>query len=156
MPEGSVITEEMRAAIGVESEPATYEVTTTGVRMFARAVGYTDPVFYDEASARSQGYPSLLAPPGYLGTRAHDPRSADSWLNLGFANPYKRILNGGNDLEYFAPVFAGDALSSTTRVADLRERTGSIGAMLIATLETTYRKADGQAVAAMRNTLIFY
>ncbi len=61
MAEEPLITEEMRAAVGVESEPWTLEVDKTMVRMFARAVGYTDPLFYDEAFAQSKGYRSLPA-----------------------------------------------------------------------------------------------
>jgi len=48
----SVVTDEMRALIDVESEPWTVEVDATSVRMFARSCQYTDPVFYDEAFAR--------------------------------------------------------------------------------------------------------
>ena len=47
MAESFEITDEMRAQIGKESPPWTYEVTTTSVRMFARGVGYTDPVYFD-------------------------------------------------------------------------------------------------------------
>ena len=47
MAEEIEITEEMRAVIGVESTPWTYEVTTTSVRAFARGVGYTDLVYFD-------------------------------------------------------------------------------------------------------------
>ncbi|MHB8576991.1 MAG: FAS1-like dehydratase domain-containing protein, partial [Dehalococcoidia bacterium] len=65
----TVITQEMRDAIGVESEPSTSEIDKTSVRMFARAVGHTDPVFYDEDEAKRRGYRSLPAPPHYLGTR---------------------------------------------------------------------------------------
>ena len=63
----SVITDEMRARIGVESEPVAYEIDNTGCRQFARAVGYTDPVFFDEAAAKARGYRGILAPPGFLG-----------------------------------------------------------------------------------------
>ncbi len=44
----SVTTDKMRAEIGVESEPVTFEVDKTACRMFARAVGYTDPIYFDE------------------------------------------------------------------------------------------------------------
>ena len=47
MAETSAITDEMRAAIGKEWEPFTVEVDKTAVRMFARAVGYTDLIYYD-------------------------------------------------------------------------------------------------------------
>ena len=48
MAEASIITDEMRAIIGKESEPVTVEVDKSAVRMFARAVGYTDLIYYDE------------------------------------------------------------------------------------------------------------
>jgi hypothetical protein len=54
-----IITPEMEAAIGVESEPWTLEVDKLQIRLFARAVGYTDPLFFDEAFAQSRGYRSL-------------------------------------------------------------------------------------------------
>jgi hypothetical protein len=73
MAESFEITDEMRAQIGKESPPWTHEVTTTSVRMFARGVGYTDPVYYDVDAARKAGYRSLPAPPTYLGTPVFIP-----------------------------------------------------------------------------------
>src|SRR3712207_562692 len=75
--EESLITDEMRARIGVESEPWTLEVDKTAVRMFARSCQYTDPIFYDEEFAKSKGYRSLPAPPHYLGTPIFNPRTSD-------------------------------------------------------------------------------
>ncbi|SVD51803.1 uncharacterized protein METZ01_LOCUS404657, partial [marine metagenome] len=69
----SLITEEMQATIGVKSEPWTLEIDKTSVRMFARSVGYTDPVFYDEEEAKKAGYRNLPAPAGYLGTPIFNP-----------------------------------------------------------------------------------
>src|SRR5438045_1623393 len=92
----SVITDEMRAAIGVEGEPYTVEVDKTSVRMFARAVGYADPVFYDEEFAKSKGYRSIPAPPHYLGTPIFNPNQPPSGRPR-FTSPYKRGLNGGTD-----------------------------------------------------------
>ena len=44
MTQASVITDEMRAAIGREGEPFTAEVDKSAIRMFARAVGHSDPI----------------------------------------------------------------------------------------------------------------
>ena len=63
----SVITDEMRARIGVESEPAAHEVDNTGCRQFARAVGYTDAIYFDEAAAKAKGHRAIVAPYGFLG-----------------------------------------------------------------------------------------
>src|SRR5689334_23683123 len=80
MAEHFEITDAMRALIGKESPPWTYEVTTTSVRAFARGVGYTDPVYFDVEAARRAGYRSLPAPPTYLGTPVFIPgKSSDTF-----------------------------------------------------------------------------
>ncbi len=155
----SLITDEMRAQIGVESPPVTLEVDKTSVRMFARAVGYTDPVYYDEEAARAAGYRSLPAPPGYLGTPVHDPNrrgERPAQLSMEPSRPLKRMLNGGTDVEYLADVCAGDTLTSTSAVASIEEREGRLGEMLITTTKTTYRNERGETVAIMTGTGIRY
>lgn len=154
----SLITEEMRAQVGKESEPTTLEIDKTSVRMFARSVGYTDPVYYDEEAARAAGYRSLPAPPGYLGTPVYDPnrRGARPQQMLEPSRPLKRVLNGGTEIEYLADICAGDVLTSTSAVASIEERAGRLGEMLITTTKTTYRDQNGEVVAIMTGTGIRY
>lgn len=155
--QASVITDEMRAIIGKESDPVPYEIDNTGCRQFARAVGYTDPVFYDEAYARSKGYRGILAPPGFLGHPIFvpdRPTRPNPIMELNI--PYRRILNGGTDIEYFDDVCAGDALTATTKITGLTEREGRVGPMLIIQSETTFRDQNGKVVAIMRGTAIRY
>jgi acyl dehydratase len=160
MAEQSVITDEMRATIGVEGEPYTLEVDKLQVRMFARSVGYTDPIFYDEDFAKSKGYRSLPAPPHYLGTPVYNPATADPTFGgprgrRQAPSPFKRRLNGGTDIEYLDTICAGDVLTATSEVSDMVERQGSLGTMLITTTETTYKR-DGKVVAISRGTGIQY
>ena len=167
MTDHSIITDEMRAVIGVESESYTLEVDKTSVRMFARAVGYTDPIFYDEEFAKSKGYRSLPAPPHYLGTPIFNPATSDPTFGTPrgsggspagggrVRHNLKRVLNGGTAIEYFDTICAGDVLTASSKVASLSERKGSVGPMLITVTETTYRR-DGQVVAIMRGTIINY
>jgi hypothetical protein len=155
----SVVTDEMRAAIGKESQPTTLEVDKTGCRMFARAVGHTDQIFYDEDYAKSNGHRSIVAPPGFLGTPLFNPgkaRAPAEMAGMRFNIPYKRVLNGGTDYEYFDEVCAGDVLASRTKVSNFEERKGSLGPMLITTRETTYTNQDGKVVAKMYGTTIQY
>ncbi|MEE9278163.1 MAG: MaoC family dehydratase N-terminal domain-containing protein [Dehalococcoidia bacterium] len=161
----SVITDEMRAKIGVEGEPQTHEVTTTGVRMFARAVGYDDPVYYDREVARAQGYRDLPAPPGFLGAPIFDPRESDPTFGVrrssgpGVRSPYKLVLNGGTDVEYFDEgICAGDVLTARSKLDSLTERYSAAlgGPMLIQVTATTYKNQDGKVVAVVRGTGISY
>ena len=161
----SVITNEMRALLGVEGDPVTFEVTTTGIRMFARAVGYEDPVFYDRQEAQRRGYRDLPSPPGYLGTAVFDPKTADQTEGVpeGFyrraATPYTLLLNGGTEVEYTGePICAGDILTARTKLDSLSERhSASLGGpMLIQVNATTFRNESGAAVAVLRGTEISY
>lgn len=162
MAEEPLVTQEMRDAIGVESQPWTVEVDKTSVRMFARAVGQTDPVFYDEEEAKRRGYRSLPTPPAYLGTPIFNPTGSDATFGgprggrRNFSTPLKRVLNGGTEVEYLGDICAGDRLTARSKIADIVERSGSIGRMLITTTETTYTNQDGNKVAVMRGTGIQY
>jgi len=159
----SVITDEMRAVIGVESPPVTLEVEKTNCRMFARAVGHTDPIFYDEAAAKARGYRDIVAPPGFLGTPifnpARPPASPGETGGRGFTIPYKRVLNGGTEYEYFPEadaICAGDTITARSKITGFEERDGSLGPMLITTRETAYTNQDGKVVARMYGTVIQY
>ena len=91
MAERFEITDAMRAAIGKETAPWTYEVTTTSVRGFARGVGYTDPVYFDVEAARRAGYRHLPAPPTYLGTPVFIPgQSSDTFSTERLLSTHSR------------------------------------------------------------------
>ncbi len=153
----SVITDKMRAEIGVESEPVTFEVDKTACRMFARAVGYTDPIYFDEQYAKSKGYRGIPAPVGFLGHVVYDPnRPQRIGGYFRTDTPFKRVLNGGTDIEYFDTVCAGDVLTATSKLVDLSERESRLGPMLITVTESTYRNQDGKVVARARGTGIQY
>jgi hypothetical protein len=155
--QASIITDDMRARIGVESEPVTYEIDNTGCRQFARAVGYTDPVYYDEAAAKTAGHRGIPAPVGFLGHPVVVP-GGPSRMPEAFRLdiPYKRVLNGGTDIEYIKDVCAGDRLTAATKLSGLTEREGRMGPMLIVNTETTFRNEKGETVAIQRGTAIRY
>jgi MaoC dehydratase-like protein len=164
--QSSVISDEMRAIVGVEGPPMVLEVEKTNCRMFARSVGHTDPIYYDEAAAKARGFRSIVAPPGFLGTPIFKPGSGGGVPGetggRGYSIPYKRVLNGGTDYEYFpdAPdgdvICAGDVITARSKIAGFEETTGSLGPMLITTRETTYTNQSGKVVAKMFGTMIQY
>ena len=154
----------MRAQFGVESAPWTYEVTTTSVRMYARGIGSEDPIHYDVDFAKSQGFRSVVAPLGYLGTPVYLPGQNDP--TFGFPRrgggprldiPFKRLLDGGTETEYLDVICAGDVLVETSHQADLKLRDGAMGKMLFITNESVYtNKETGKVVAKQRLTSIHY
>ena len=159
MPD-SIVTPEMQELIGREVDEGVAEVTTSGCRLFARAVGHSDPVFYDEDIARARGYRSLVAPPGYLGTPVNtQTRGGMVPVPAPIAQlriPYKRHLDGGTAYEYLEAVVAGDVVTSRSKITRFEERLGSIGPMLITYHETAYARQDGTVVAKMYGNVIHY
>ena len=157
------LTEEMRSHIGEETEPWTYEVTTTSVRAFARGVGYTDLVYYDVEAAKAAGYRSLPAPPTYLGTPVFIPgRSSDTFsgpvsTRRGLQHGLKGLLDGGTETHYHADICAGDTLTVTSKLANLEvKESKALGKMLVTTSEDRITNQDGTLVAVQRRQAIFY
>jgi acyl dehydratase len=163
MAEQFELTDALKASIGQESEPWTYEITTTSVRAFARGVGYTDPVYFDEAAAKSAGYRSLPAPPTYLGTAVFIPgQSDDTFSTPRTGQPrvehgLKNVLDGGTEIEYHEDICAGDTLTVVIKVSDLRvKESKALGKMLFVFTETSHTNQHGKLAALMRSQVIFY
>ena len=158
MAEVFEVTDEIKAQYGKETDPWVYEVTTTSVRMYARGIGSTDPLHYDVDYAKSQGFRSIVAPMGYVGTPVFHPdtndgtfgfprRAGGARLNL----PMKGLLDGGTETEYLDYICAGDTLLETSHLAEVKVR----GNMVFVTNESVFKdQASGKIVARQRLTSI--
>lgn len=151
------LTPEMKAAIGKSGSPTTYEVTTLGIRTFARAVGYRNPIYYDIEAAKKAGHPNLVSPPGHLGMAVYNPLERSERV-AQFESPFKRNLNGGTAVEPLERVYAGDVLEAVSTLTNLEiVPSRAYGQMMIRSTETVYtRKSDGKIVAKTRGTGVSY
>jgi len=146
----SVITQEMRNAIGVESEPVVNEVERGAIIKFAQAIGDESPIYNDEEAARETRYGGIVAPPTFL-------RSMRVGSNkVTVQSPYPANLDGGSEWEYFEPIRPGDLITVTQYLADVHERHGRLGNMLIMVRETKYVNQFGNVAALQRSTGISY
>lgn len=156
MAEHFELTDEMRAVIGVESDPWPVEITTTSIRAFARGVGYDDRRYYDGED--------LPAPPCYLGTPVWIPGESDATFSgprntgPGVKHGLKGLLDGGTRVEYERPLRAGDRLLMRAKVADLEvKESKGLGTMLVVTNEQTFTEAEsGDVVMRTFGQAIFY
>lgn len=158
-----VLTDEMTSVIGIESEPYPTEFTSTGIRAFARGVGYTDPVYFDVEAARAAGYANLPAPPSYLGIPVFIPGKSDPTygqpiqggprLSHGLPN----VLDGGTTVTYASTPVAGDTLLYSSKVSALEvKESKALGRMLVITNTQTYRALDGSTVITVTGQSIWY
>ena len=158
------LTDAMRAVIGVESSPWPVEVTTTSSRAYARGVGYTDLVYFDEAKAKAAGYSSLPLAPTFPGTPVFIPGQSNSTFSSpptdgpSLNHGLKNVLDGGTELVYERPLVAGDRLMMTSKISNLEvKESKGLGKMLIITNHQEYRDAEsGDLVVTVVGQGIFY
>ena len=147
----SFLTEEMRQkVIGQKSAPSTIDIEKGAIIKFAQAIEDDNPVFNDDMAARDSRYGGLIAPPTFLRSVGVD-RPA-----YPFDMPFNRLLDGGSEWEYFHPVRAGDRITAVAEIADINERTGRMGLMIITSVVVTYRNQFDQVAATQTSTSIRY
>jgi acyl dehydratase len=64
----------------------------------------------------------------------------------------RRVLHGSERFRYFAPVYAGDRLTLTSRVADILQKKSSGKAFVVKETEVVNQR--GVKVAEMRATIV--
>ena len=153
MTEEVVITEAINRAIGVESEPVFYEIEKGWLKRFADAVDDPNPLWQDEKYARKARYGTLVAAPTFIAA-IRDMEWIEGLLNLEC--PLKRVLNGGNEIEFYEPIKPGDTISVRYKLTDAKERQGKTGKMLFLTYEANYSNQFGDIVARGINSVIRY
>lgn len=133
------------------SYPATaaYEVAREKIREFADAIGDTDPVLRDPDAARAAGHPDVVAPPTFLivvTMRAQQQLVDDPELGLD----YSRVVHGDQSFTHHRPVHAGDRLTATLHVDDIRAVAGNEMLSVRCEVDTV----EGERVATSRSTLV--
>jgi len=136
-------------AIGRSSPPTLNEVEKGAIRRFAEALGDYNPVYYDEEYARASGFPTIVAPPTFPAS-FHSSADLRELLGVGI----KSLLHAEQALEYERPIFAGDRIYVSTRVADVLEKSGPAGRMDVAIIEDEGRDEEGTLVFKARRTLV--
>ena len=135
--------------IGTRFAPFQVDVEKQPIRLFAKAIGETNALYFDEAFAIRAGYRSLLAPPTFLYTLV--ALSPDPWPAARLAGiPTEFSLHGEQSFEYFEPVVAGDVLTFTERLVDAY--TKKQGRLEFVVSETSVTNQMGQLVANLRET----
>jgi acyl dehydratase len=141
-----------KSLIGKTGKPFKMQVDWSKVREFARAIKDPNPLYFDPELAKKE-LGGIPVPVTFLQTSAFWTEANSSPGFAGF--DIRRILHGEQEFEFFKPIFVGDMLTGTMKVADVYEKEGGRGGtMTFLVTETEYTNQKGEKVAIARSTLI--
>jgi acyl dehydratase len=139
--------------------PVSAAITAKESQRYAQAVGDLNPVYFDDVAARAAGHARLVAPPTFVSHAVVQGRPLSELREDGLFGgdlagrvplPVKRVMFGGEEWDFVAPVLVGDVVTAETRLADLDQKEGSKGPFVRIVRETTYTRGDGEVVARSR------
>lgn len=105
-----------------KAEP--YEVSREKIKEFARALGETNPLYFERAHAQSLGHSDIVAPPTFLITVAMSAMN-QVLFNPEFNLDYSRIVHGEQGFTLNKPVIAGMQLIINTILESVVEKVGN-------------------------------
>jgi len=126
-----------------------YEVGREKIREFADAIGDPNPAYRDVEAAQALGYPDVIAPPTFpiiLSMRAGAQVVGDSELGLD----YSRVVHGEQRFAAARPIRAGDRLTATVTVENIRSAAGND----MITTRADVTTVDGEPVFTAYSTLV--
>jgi acyl dehydratase len=128
----------------------TYEVSRELIRRFAEAIGNADPAYTDVDAAKALGYADVIAPPTFLTVLGFRFRDGGPLSDPTLGLDYSLVVHGEQRFVHHRPVVAGDVLSVTSSVVDIRDA----GRNELLTTKTAVTAADGEAVADLYGTIV--
>jgi acyl dehydratase len=128
---------------------APYLVGREKVREFSRAVFATNPINHDVEAARAAGYPDIVAPPTFP-VVVQEATLAQLLNEPGAGIDFTRVVHGDQRFTYTRPVVAGDELTATLTVTNVK----TLGGNSMVTAESNVTDASGAHVVTAVSTLV--
>jgi len=126
-----------------------YEVSRVKIAEFATAIGDASPLYRDRAAALAAGHKDVPAPPTFaiVVTMAS---SAMAFTDPGLGVSYMMVVHGEQRFEYSRPIYAGDVVTCTSTIADIRDA----GRNTLMTTQTEVRTVEGEHVCTAHSTIV--
>ena len=133
-----------KSEIGREYDRFTHPpVTSEELVRYASSLRVEDPLYLDETAAAAGPHGGLIAFPTYvvkLRGEHHLPPVVVDQMDMN-------TFDGGKDIELGVPVRPGDAITTTSRITELYEKTGRSGSMFFVIFRNELVNQRGEMVA---------
>ena len=127
----------------------TYEVSRELVRRFADAIGDPNPAYRDVEAAKALGHPDVIAPPTFLTVLSFRFAAEGPVVDPALGLDYALVVHGEQRFVHHRPVRAGDVLTVTSSVVDIRDA----GRNELMTTKSSVT-SGGEPVADIYSTLV--
>ena len=155
------ITDEIRRLLNVERDVlVSPPISASDIRKWAIAVYWPDTPprqFWDAEHAKTSRWGGIIAPEEFNpfawpierreATRLGGPQGKE---------PGQRGMNGGSEATYYTPMRPRDVIRSSTKLAEVYEKTGRLGVMMFLVNETTWTNQEGERIKVDRKVSIRY
>jgi hypothetical protein len=140
-----------RRWIGHSLGASVLPIERSRLKFFAKAIGETDPVYTDEASAHAAGYADLPAPPTFLFAAELDSGATDRLL-ADLEVPIANILHGEQGFSYHRAACVGDVVTVESNITDIYEKKG--GALEFIVKASRAVNQRDELVAELRTVIV--
>jgi len=126
-----------------------YEVSRVKIVEFADAIGDPSPLYRDREAARAAGHPDVIAPPTFaivISMASARRVTTDPGLGLNYA----MVVHGEQRFEYTRPIGAGDVLTATSTITDIKQA----GSNTLLSSRTDIATVSGEQVCSAYSTLV--
>jgi acyl dehydratase len=118
------------------------EVKADRIARYCAAVDETNPLYTDDAAAKKGPFGSVIAPPSFAVTFRNGRHFFEHIPRFG-----RRGFDAGKDVEFVAPIRAGDKISLSSAVKEIYDKTGRTGTMVFVVIRSTLTNQNGEVVA---------
>ncbi|MBK6678504.1 MAG: MaoC family dehydratase N-terminal domain-containing protein [Rhodocyclaceae bacterium] len=127
--------------VGKEYQPFVFEVEKGRIRMFAQAIGDTNPIYHDAQAAANAGYSAIPAPPTFPFTIIMEANQAFMILEeLGIDKT--RTMHGEQSFTYHGDICAGDIITGRQKVVDQYEKKGGALQFIVTQIQLTNQRQE--------------
>lgn len=145
--------------IGVEKRQE-YLVTRKDIKRFAQAIGDPNPLYYDEAYARTTRFKTIVAPPLFGQAFAFEDVPPEQLLPDGspveaaVPIPARKLVGGGSVFENYIRFKPGDKIVVVSKITDIYTKQGKQGRLYFIVHETRFYNQRQELAAKEVSTFI--
>jgi acyl dehydratase len=122
--------------------PNPIDVTAEMIASYCAVLGETNPLYTEPEAARHGPNGGIVAPPSFAGTFRDGDNIFQHIHRYG-----TRGVAAGMDVEFIAPIRAGDSIRIASHIKEVYEKTGRSGAMIFLVIRSTLKNQKGEIVA---------